>query len=319
MRVTVVVASRNRRRELERSLPHHEGPVILLDNGSSDGTAPAVRRDLPHVEVVELGRNLGAPARNIGVRLAGTPYVAFADDDSWWAKGALTRAAGVLDAHPRLAVLAGRVLVGARERPDPICAAMAAAPLGSEPDLPGPSVLGFLACGAVVRRDAYLAAGGFDDVVFFFGEEERLALDLAAAGWGLAYVPDVVAHHHPSPSRDPRGRRILAARNAVLTAVLRRPWPVVARTALAAARGGPEGRRGLCGAAARLPAALAGRRGLPPPVEAARRRLGGAPQPPPVSSPSPRPPATRFGSTPDPGATAGPRPQWGHPGRLRRW
>ncbi|MFS1304904.1 glycosyltransferase family 2 protein [Streptosporangium longisporum] len=275
-RVTVVVASRDRRRELEHSLSRHEGSVILLDNGSADGTAPAVRRRFPHVEVVELGRNLGAPARNVGVRLATTPYVAFADDDSWWARGALARAAGVLDAHPRLAVLAGRVLVGPQERPDPICAAMAASPLGTEPDLPGPSVLGFLACGAVVRRDAYLAAGGFDDVVFFFGEEERLALDLAAAGWGLAYVPDVVAHHHPSPSRDPRGRRTLAARNAVLTALLRRPWPVVARSVLAAARGGPEGRRGLWDAALRSPAALAGRRRLPPPVETARRALDAA-------------------------------------------
>ncbi|MGV9778869.1 glycosyltransferase family 2 protein [Streptosporangium sp. NPDC003464] len=272
-RVTVVVASRDRRHDLERSLPRHEGPVILLDNGSTDGSAAAVRRRFPRVEVVELGRNLGAPARNLGVRLAGTPYVAFADDDSWWAAGALERAADVLDAHPRLAVLAGRVLVGPQERPDPVCADMAASPLGREPDLPGPGVLGFLACGAVVRREAYLAAGGFDGVVFFFGEEERLALDLAAAGWGLAYVEDVVAHHHPSPSRDPRGRQVLAARNAVLTAVLRRPWPVVARTASAAARGGPAGRRGLWEAVPRLPAALAGRRRLPPQVEAARRSL----------------------------------------------
>ncbi|MFC3979170.1 glycosyltransferase family 2 protein [Streptosporangium jomthongense] len=272
-RVTVVVASRDRRAELERSLPRHEGPVILLDNGSADGSAEMARRRLVHVRVVELGRNLGAPARNLGVRLAGTPYVAFADDDSWWAEGALERAADVLDAHPRLAVLAGRVLVGPEGRPDPVCAEMAAGPLGTEPDLPGPSVLGFLACGAVVRREAYLAAGGFDKVVFFFGEEERLALDLAAAGWGLAYVETVVAHHHPSPARDPGGRRALAARNAVLTAVMRRPWPVVARAVSSAARGGPAGRRGIRDAVGRLPAALASRRALPPWVEAARDSL----------------------------------------------
>ncbi|GAA3084887.1 glycosyl transferase [Streptosporangium carneum] len=271
--MTVVVVSRNRRHDLERSLPRHEGPVILLDNGSTDGSVEMARRRLSHVRTVDLGHNLGAPARNLGVRLAETPYVAFADDDSWWAEGALERAADVLDSHPRLAVLAGRVLVGPEQRPDPICAEMAACPLGAEPDLPGPSVLGFMACGAVVRREAYLAAGGFDDVVFFFGEEERLALDLAAAGWGLAYVEAVVAHHHPSPARDPQGRRALAARNAILTAAMRRPWPVVARTVSSAARGGSAGWRGIQAAVRRLPAALASRQALPPRVETARRSL----------------------------------------------
>ncbi|GIH95164.1 glycosyl transferase [Planobispora siamensis] len=272
-RTTVVVTTRNRRRELELSLKHHEGPVILVDNGSTDGTADAIRTAFPHVEVVELDRNIGAPGRNVGVRLARTPYVAFADDDSWWAPGALERAADVLDDHPRLAVLAGRVLVGTEEEPDPICAEMADSPLKVRPDAPGPSVLGFMACGAVVRREAFLTAGGFDDVVFFYGEEERLALDLAAAGWDLAYVDDVVAHHHPSPARDPRGRRILAARNMVLTAVMRRPWPVVARKVFEAARRGPEGRRGLRDAVRRLSPALAMRRPLPPHVETARRLL----------------------------------------------
>jgi GT2 family glycosyltransferase len=272
-RVTVVVASKDRVRSLARSLPLHPRPVILVDNGSSDGTATFVRRHFPDVQVVEAGTNLGAPARNVGVRLAETPYVAFADDDSWWAPGALERAADVLDAFPRLAVLGARVLVGPGERLDPVSAEMRHSPLGVEDDLPGPSVLGFLACGAVVRREAFLEAGGFDDVIFFFGEEERLAVDLAARGWGLAYVDDVVAHHHPSPSRDRRGRQALAARNSVLTAVLRRPWPVVARRSLTALLGGPAGWKGLRTAVRRLPRALAARRGLPVSVEQARRRL----------------------------------------------
>jgi GT2 family glycosyltransferase len=150
---------------------------------------------------------------------------------------------------------------------------MADSPLGREDDLPGPSVLGFLACGAVVRREAYLAAGGFDDVVFFMGEEERLCLDLAALGWGMAYVDQVVAHHHPSPSRDSIERQARAARNGLLTAVLRRPWPVVARAATAHLRQGPAGRLAVRQALVRLPRALARRRVVPPHVEAARRLL----------------------------------------------
>jgi GT2 family glycosyltransferase len=272
-RVSVVVMTRDRWPDLERSLPRHEAPVILVDNGSSDDTPALVRRRFPHVDVVELGGNHGSVARNIGVERARTPYVAFADDDSWWAPGALTAAATVLDGHPRLAVLVARMLVGEQETPDPICAMLADSPLPAATDLPGPSVLGFLACGAVVRRDAYLAAGGFDEVVFFMGEEERLALDLAAAGWGLAYVDSVVAHHHPSPSRDTVERRARAARNRLLTAVLRRPWPVVLALVAEDLRSGRAGRLAVAQAARRLPLALTQRRRLPADVEATRRLL----------------------------------------------
>jgi GT2 family glycosyltransferase len=273
--VTVVVATQNRWDQLQHTLPQHEAPVILVDNGSHDGTPQRVRERFPHVRVIELGTNRGAPARNVGAAAADTPFVAFADDDSWWAPGSLQRAAALLRAHPSLALVGARVLVGPDERLDPVSEEMAASALGRRPYLPGPSVLGFLACAAVVRRDAYLRAGGYDDVVFFFGEEERLALDLAAAGWDLCYVDEVVVHHHPSASADRRGRDVRGLRNRFLTAVMRRPPTVVAATAgrmLAT----PEGRRALQTAQPALRQAFAARRRLPRHVTAQRRRLDAA-------------------------------------------
>jgi GT2 family glycosyltransferase len=275
--LTVVVMTRDRWPDLSRTLPRHEAPVIVVDNGSTDGTPDLVRERFPDVRLVALDTNLGSVARNIGVEAASTPFVAFADDDSWWAPGSLATMVKLFEAHPRAAVLAARMLVGEDERPDPVCALMSSSPLGTEDDLPGPSVLGFLACGAAVRRDAYLAAGGFDDVVFFMGEEERLALDLATAGWGLAYVDDVVAHHHPSTARDSVARQARAARNRLLTAVMRRPWPVVLRAATEDLRGGPAGRLAVAQALLKLPAALGRRRTIPAHVEAARRLLDDPP------------------------------------------
>ena len=272
-RVTVVVMTRDRWPDLCHSLPRHEAPVILVDNGSTDGTPELVRKHFPHVDVVELADNHGSVARNIGVQRARTPYVAFADDDSWWAPGALAAAVEVLDRHPRLAVLAGHMLVGPDERPDAICALLADSPLGTADDLPGPSILGFLACGAVVRADAYLAAGGFDDVIFFMGEEERLALDLVTLGWGLAYVDSIVAHHHPSPVRDALDRQSRGARNALLTAVLRRPWPVVLRAVASNLQAGAAGRLAIRRALPALLRALLRRRQISPELEAARRLL----------------------------------------------
>jgi GT2 family glycosyltransferase len=114
---------------------------------------------------------------------------------------------------------------------------MAASPLPGG-DLPGRPVLGFIACGAVARREALLAVGGFHRRWQIQGEEGLLAVDLARAGWVCVYVPEVVAHHHPSPARDPARRRVLEVRNRLWFTWLRRPFrPAAAITLRTAARG----------------------------------------------------------------------------------
>ncbi len=280
--VTVVIATRNRRGELLGTLRRLRElvpppPVVVVDNGSSDHTSEAVRGRFHGVRVITLRHNLGAPARNLGALVSRTPYVALSDDDSWWAPGALQLAAEILDAHPRLALLAGRTLVGPQQRPDPLTQLLERSPLPRPPDAPGPAVLGFLACSAVLRRAAFLGVGGFSPVLHFAGEEELLCWDLAAAGWERAYVAEVVAHHHPSPSRpDACRRRAMERRNAVLSAVMRRPARVaaaaVARLA-SAAPGDPAARRALLGTLLRLPAALSQRAPLPDAVERQIRLL----------------------------------------------
>jgi GT2 family glycosyltransferase len=272
--VTVVVASRNRREDLLASLPRHEAPVVLVDNGSTDDTVAAVREAHPEVTVLPLPRNIGARARTIGAARAGTEFVAFADDDSWWAPGDLARAVAVMRDHPRLALLNARILVGADDRLDPVCDEMADSALGTEADLPGPSILGFVACGALVRVEAFEAVGGFDAVVRFPGEEERVALDLAAAGWAMTYVDGVTVHHHPSPRRhSPRRRQAAIWRSRLLTALMRHPLGDVGRTLRAAVRAGRPGLEGLVRAIPDAPAALRRRRTIPPHVRADLRRL----------------------------------------------
>jgi GT2 family glycosyltransferase len=272
--VTVVIATRNRRTDLLASLPRHEAPVILVDNASTDGTVEAVRAMHPHVTVLEQTRNLGAEARTVGVARAATPFVAFADDDSWWAPGELARAVEIMRAHPRLAVLVARVLVGPEQRLDPVCAQMAMSPLGRPRDLPGPALLGFIACGALVRTEAFSAVGGFDPVVRFPGEEERLALDLAAAGWGISYVDAITVHHHPSPARhSPAERQAAIWRSRLLTAMMRLPWGDVLRIVREALAAGAPGRAGVRRALPDLSAALRTRRVVPPSVLGDLRRL----------------------------------------------
>ena len=255
-RVGVVVVTRNRSRTTIESIGNLREsspsvPVTVVDNASTDGTADAVRARYPDVTVVQLPANLGAAGRNSGVSVTPSPYIAFSDDDSWWAPQALSRATDLFDAHPNLGVVAGKVLVGPEGRVDPVCDVMASSPLGAGGG-PGVGVLGFVACGAVVRREAFLSVGGFRLGYGIGGEEELLAIDLRAAGWELRYCADVVAHHHPATDRPPSAdRRRHQTRNAVRTAWLRRRFGGVLGCTAALSRpawGDPAVRRGLADA-----------------------------------------------------------------------
>ncbi|HEY3978700.1 MAG TPA: glycosyltransferase [Streptosporangiaceae bacterium] len=278
--MTVVIATRDRAGELGRTLSRLAGlpeqpAVIVVDNASRDGTADLVRRGHPGVRLIQLPRNRGAVARNIGAAAAVTRFVAFCDDDSWWEPGALDCAARALESCPALAVVAGQILVGPGGEPDPVNSAMARSPLEQD-GLPGPRVLGFLACAAVVRRAAFLEVGGFSDVLVFGGEEKLLAMDLAAAGWTAAYISGACARHWPSARRDEAARRRLDARNEVLTAWLRRPaGHALAATAGLARRLGrdPAAAGALASLLRVLPRALRQRRVLPAATEADVRAL----------------------------------------------
>jgi glycosyltransferase involved in cell wall biosynthesis len=278
--VTVVIATRNRAAELCRTLGKltaldEEPDVIVVDNGSADGTAAAVRDGYPSVTLIRMNRNRGAWARNAGVARAATRYVAFSDDDSWWEPGSLRLACELLDAHPGLGLITGRTLIGEGGSDDPLNAVLAASPLPRN-GLPGPRVLGFLGCAAVARRAAYLRAGGYSRLLGVGGEEELLAIDLAAAGWAVAYTDAVVARHFPSPARDVAARRAREERNRVIVGWLRRPaGRALAGTAALAARArrDPVARRALAGLLPVLPRALPARRRLPADVEAQLRVL----------------------------------------------
>jgi len=280
--VAVVIITRDRTDELLHTLarlselgerPH----VVVVDQGPRNRAAAVVRRRFPSVQVLALADDHGAAGRNVGVQAVAAPYVAFADDDSWWAPGALARAARLLDAHPRVGLVAGRVLIGDDERLEPACAAMSASPLGS--GLPGRRVLGFVACGAIVRRTAFLGAGGFQRRLGIGGEEQLLAVDLAARGWELVYRDDVVAHHHPSPIRNRLRRDQVQVRNDLWFAWLRRRRRSALRISGAAVRAAatePAARIGLLHALSGVRWALANRRPVPAWLEGDLRLLDAA-------------------------------------------
>src|SRR5689334_18308282 len=228
-RLAVVLLTHNGRHRIVRSLERlsalPEAPrIVVVDNGSTDGTGQAVRRRFPQAVVVSLPQNLGAAGRNAGVAAAERPYVAFAEDDSWYAPGAIARAADLFDAHPSLGLLHAHTLVGEEERPDPILRDMVDTPLPDDGALPGHPILSFLEGVSIVRRRAFEEAGGFDPRLHIGGPEEHLAAELVRRGWALRYVPEVVARHVPDHGAPAPRVRALGLRNTLWFAWLRRPW-----------------------------------------------------------------------------------------------
>jgi len=282
--VGIAIVTRDRAEDLLRVLPRLEAlperpPIVVADNASSDGTVARLSARHPRVEIIALSENRGSKARNLAVERLGTPYVAFSDDDSWWEPGALSEAVSLLERHPSVGALAARVLLDDGGTEDPTCWPMAHSPVPSPRPLPGPRVLGFIACGAVVRREAFLAVGGFHARYGIGGEEQLLAIDFAQSGWDIAYVSSLVAHHRPATSRDVVARRRREVRNALWSAWLRRralvalghTMPVLGR-----ALSDPAARRGLLDALRGLPWVLRERRPVTPSVEAALTALESA-------------------------------------------
>jgi GT2 family glycosyltransferase len=206
-RVTVAVITHNRRAELARTLDRLEDlperpAVIVVDNGSADGSAAYVRWHYPAVTLITARTNLGAVGRNLALRRVTTPYVAFSDDDTWWDPGSLTLAADTLDAHPDVAAVTARIVVEPSGHDDPIMPELAGSPVPGRPGLPGPALLSIMAGASVLRADAFRTAGGFSPRLWLGGEEELLCTDLLSVGYHLCYLRGDRA----SPGIDGQGR-----------------------------------------------------------------------------------------------------------------
>jgi GT2 family glycosyltransferase len=285
--MSIVIITRNRREALSQTLhtlgaQPHDLPIIVVDNASTDGTAALVRERFPAVRVIALPRNIGGAARNVGVEAARTPLIAFCDDDSWWEPEAFARAAALFARYPKVGLIAGRILVNAEQRLDPVSALQSVSPLPQAVPMPGPAILGFLGCGVFVRRSAFLKVGGYDETLQVGGEEQVLAIDLASAGWGLTYAGDLVGHHYPSPQRHPERRVATQARNRIWTAWLRRPWRPALRISMEELRSGLRDihrARGVAEAVAGMPRIMRHRRVVAPRIERELELLVRLPEP----------------------------------------
>ena len=263
--ITVAIVSWNTRdllRECLASMPASVD-VWVVDNGSSDGSVEMVRSDFPGVRLGGSKRNLGfGGAVNFVVRSTSTPWVVAANADVRLTDGALEALLGAAERDPGAGAVAPRLVLpdGSTQHSVfafptvPFSLLFALGLAGDRLCVPGrwdserarrvPWAIGaFL----LLRREAWDAAGGFDERQWMYAEDLDLGWRLRRAGWATRYEPRAVVHHESSAStaalwgdaRTERWQRatyawVLRRRGAlalravalinVLGAVVRREW-----------------------------------------------------------------------------------------------
>ncbi|HVW19134.1 MAG TPA: glycosyltransferase [Solirubrobacteraceae bacterium] len=220
--IGVVVVSHNTRDVLAACLASllaaGATDVVVVDNGSTDGSREMVRERFPTVRLEALDANLGyGAAANHGVRASARPVALVLNSDTVVPPGALEALAQHLARHPR-AGLAGPRLHNPDGSLQPSCFPLpsAADALIAETgahrllrripwlrerllrtwshDRPR-TVPWLLGAALAVRREAFARIGGFDESIFLYGEEIDLACRLAEAGYEAHFTPAATIVH----------------------------------------------------------------------------------------------------------------------------
>lgn len=211
--VVLAIASRDGRHLLEGMLPSvaaqrfREFRVVVVDDGSTDGTVGWLAEHWPQVEVVALGRSVGVTAAfNVCITAAsGTQFLALFNNDMELDPDCIGELVSALRRHPEAGFAAAklvsfhdrRVLDGAGDVFDwnGTARRRGHGELDrGQYDAPG---VVFGACGgaALYRRSALDAVGPFYEPFYAFLEDVDWSFRARLSGIGCRYVPSAVAYH----------------------------------------------------------------------------------------------------------------------------
>jgi GT2 family glycosyltransferase len=188
--------------ERQTVTPEH---VIVVDNGSSDGTVEKIRSHFPWVKLVQLDENTGfGNASNVGMQKAldlGADYILLLNQDVVLGGDAVERLVSAMESHPRYGILSALQLCYDGSAIDPTFRGYALESSFYDDLALGQGVkeaylAPFVPAAAVIfRRSALERAGGFDPLFFLYGEDEDLCRRYRQAGWSIGFAPGAVVRH----------------------------------------------------------------------------------------------------------------------------
>jgi len=221
-RATVVITTKDRRDDLRaaiRSALVQTVPieVLVIDDGSTDGTPEMIRKEFPSVRVIDHEDSRGyIVRRNEGARLAAGDVVFSIDDDAVFSTPDIVRQTLDQFVSERISAVAIPYI---DVHTDPrVCLAA--------PDGQGVYVTRqFKGTAYAVRRDVFVRVGGYREHLFHQGEEGDFCIRLLAAGSLVRLGTADPIQHFESPKRDCQRMDFFGVRNAVLFAWQNVPLP----------------------------------------------------------------------------------------------
>jgi glycosyltransferase involved in cell wall biosynthesis len=222
LQASILIATRNRRDELGRALASAlaqtaAAEVIVMDDASEDGTVDSVAERFPRVRLHRSPAPRGLVVqRNTGLRLARAPVVVSIDDDATFSTPTIVEQTLHEFDHPRVGAVA-IPLVDVEKSP---------AVQQRSPTQDGIEVAPVFRGGAfAVRRDVFLALGGFREVIFHQGEERDFCIRMLAAGYVTRLGRAEPIYHFASPKRDLHRMDVYGRRNDILCSWHNDPLP----------------------------------------------------------------------------------------------
>ena len=215
---SVVVVTHNALPWIERCLESVRGEeVVVVDNGSSDGSADVVREQLPDARVIEQ-ENVGLAAGwNRGIEAASGRYFLILNSDAWLTEGSLRRLVAFADQHPDAAIVGPRLLnpdgsLQRSVRGFPTLWRLATEYFFLRKLAPRSQALNAFYAGGfdhqqvreaeflmgacmLVRREAVEQVGPLDEAFFLFSEETDWAYRFREAGWKVVFFPGAECVH----------------------------------------------------------------------------------------------------------------------------
>jgi GT2 family glycosyltransferase len=189
-------------------LDKHCYEVILVDNGSTDGTSGYIKLRYPWVKVVTLRRNLGyAEGNNIGARYAKGKYLLFMNNDVSITHESIESLITFMEHNPRIGVVSPKIFSD-KEVLD-AAGGEVTYPLGFAPrrgrgrkdsnKFINPELVAY-APGSLflIRKDLFYSLGGFDPTYFCYHEEVDLCWRARLIGYIIAFYPHATAFHRVS-------------------------------------------------------------------------------------------------------------------------
>jgi GT2 family glycosyltransferase len=258
--VSVIIPNWNGRKHLEtcleslRNQDYQSVEIILVDNGSTDGSISFVQQSYPEVRLVELDSNRGfTGAGNAGCRVAKGDIIVLLNNDTEVEFNWLTEITSAFDRHPEVGAVASKILL--YNKRDHFHTAGDYYRVDGIPGNRGVwqkdqgqydrESFVFSACGAAAayRRELIEEIGFLDDSFYFSCEDVDLGWRIQLAGWKVIYSPTAVVYHKLKATGEDAIASYYDGRNFLYviwknypTSILKEYWPKIIRGQLQIAK-----------------------------------------------------------------------------------